>query len=333
MITADGIVIDDNPMSSFTVGSFAASLSDSSARMHGVYIGPTVADSVWVSRQAHRRTRIRVKTDSVLVAGLDFDRLILDEGLWLRNGRVFGLDIDAYSDKGLPSDSVKKLHSTAQQDVQSIRFPFGLDTISVIDGEVVYHEKEADRPEPGEVSFTAIAATITGFTSRGVAGKSPPLYIETHSTLFGMGKLDAYATVPLTSSGFDVVFHGRLGPMPAVAVNQFAAKSLPVIIEGGQFEELTFSVGAKDGRAVGNIVPVYTDLKVRLHDARAGFFKRVEYSVLTFLAKEFVIRHNNPGKAGQPPRVGGIDHTFAGESLVQFLWYAVRGGIKESILK
>jgi len=59
----------------------------------------------------------------------------------------------------------------------------------------------------------------------------------------------------------------------------------------------------------------------------------VEYSVLTFLAKEFVIRHNNPGKAGQPPRVGEIDHTFAGESLVQFLWYAVRGGIKESILK
>ena len=36
MITADGIVLDDNPMSSFTVGSFAASLSDSTARIRDI---------------------------------------------------------------------------------------------------------------------------------------------------------------------------------------------------------------------------------------------------------------------------------------------------------
>ncbi len=332
-ITADDIVLDDNPMSSFTVRSFAASLSDSSAHIGGVYIGPTVSDSLWVSRQDHRRDRIRVKTDSVNLAGLDFDRFMLNDGLWLRDGRVFGLDIDAYTDKNLKPDSVKKLHSSAQQDVQSIKLSFGIDTLSVVDGEVVYHELEVGKPEPGEVSFTAITATITGFTSRGVAGKSPPLRIETHSTLFGMGKLDAYATAPLTASGFDVVYHGRLGPMPAVAVNQFAEKSLPVTIEGGQVEEVTFSVGSKNGHAVGDIVPVYKDLKVRLHDAKASFFKRVEYSVLTFVAKEFFIRHNNPGKQGQPPRVGAIDHTFAGESIVQFLWFAVRGGIEKSILK
>jgi hypothetical protein len=106
-----------------------------------------------------------------------------------------------------------------------------------------------------------------------------------------------------------------------------------VTIEGGQVEEVTFSVGARNGHAVGNIVPVYHGLKVKLHDAKAGFFKRLEYSVLTFVAKTFLIRHDNPGKEGQPPRVGTIDHTFAGESLVQFLWYAVRGGIDKSILK
>ena len=332
-ITADGIVLDDNPMSTFTVGSLAASLSDSTARIRDVYIGPTVSDSLWVSRQDHRRDRIRVKSDSVVLSGLDFDRLTLSDGLWLRHGRVFGLDIDAYTDKNLKPDSVRKVHSTAQQDVQSIKFPFGIDTLSVIDGEVLYRELDPGKPEPGEVSFTAITATITGFTSRGVAGKSPPLRIETHSTLFGMGKLDAYATVPLTSSGFDVVYHGRLGPMPAVALNQFAEKSLPVTIEGGRFEEVTFSVGSKNGHAVGDIVPVYTDLKVKVHDPRASFFKRLEYSVITFVAKEFVIRHNNPGKEGQPPRVGAIDHTFAGESLIQFLWYAVRGGIQKSMMK
>jgi len=88
-----------------------------------------------------------------------------------------------------------------------------------------------------------------------------------------------------------------------------------------------------NGHAVGNITPVYKDLKVRVHDKKASFLKRVEYSVVTFLAKEFFIRHDNPAKAGQPPRVGAIDHTFAGESIIQFLWFAVRDGIEKSILK
>ena len=249
----------------------------------------------------------------MLFAGLDFDRLLLGDGLWVRHERVFGFDIDVFTDKNLKPDPTEKKHSSAQTDVQSIEFPFGIDTVSVIDGEVVYHELEVGKPEPGGVSFTAITATITGFTSRGVAGRSPPLRIETHSTLFGMGKLDAYATVPLTAAGFDVTYHGRLGPMPAVAINQFAEKSLPVTIEGGQFEEVTFSVRSVNGHAVGNITPVYKDLRVRVHDKKAGFFKRAEYSLVTFLAKEFFIRHDNPAKAGHPPRVGAIDHTFAGE--------------------
>ncbi len=333
VITADGIVLSDNPMSSFTVASVAASLTDSTARVRGVFVGPTVSDSLWVSRQQHRTDRIRFRTDSVLFAGLDFDRLLLGDGLWVRHERVFGFDIDVFTDKNLEPNPTDKKHSSAQTDVQSIKFPFGIDTVSVIDGEVVYHELDVGKPEPGEVSFTAITASITGFTSRGVAGKSPPLRIETHSTLFGMGKLDAYATVPLTASGFDATYHGRLGPMPAVAINQYAEKSLPVTIEGGQFEEVTFSVRSVNGRATGNITPVYKDLSVRVHDKQASFFKRVEYSVVTFLAKEFFIRHDNPAKEGQPPRVGAIDHTFAGESIVQFLWFAVRDGIEKSILK
>jgi hypothetical protein len=332
-VTAEGIVLNDNPMSAFTIGSVAASLSDSSAIVRGVSIGPTVSDSVWVSKQAHRTDRIRFRTDSVLLAGLDFDRLLLGEGFWVRHEKVFGFDIDVFTDKNLKPDPAEKKHSSAQTDVQSITFPFGIDTASVIDGEVVYRELEVGKPEPGEVSFTAITATITGFTSRGVAGRSPPLRIETHSTIFGMGKLDAYATVPLTASGFDATYHGRLGRMPAVAVNQFAEKSLPVTIEGGVFEEVTFSVGSRNGHAVGTITPVYKDLKVRVHDAKAGFFKRVEYSVVTFLAREFLIRHNNPARDGQPPRVGAINHTFDGESIVQFLWFAVRGGIEKSIMK
>ncbi len=332
-ITAEGIVIDDNPMNSFTIGSFAASLADSSARIGDILIGPTVSDSLWVSRQPHRRDRIRVNTDSVLLAGLDFDRLLLSDGIWLRHTRVYGFGIDVYTDKNLAPNPVKTRHSTVQHNVQHIKLPFGVDTVSVIDGAVVYNELETGKPEPGGVTFTDISATITGFTSRGVAGMSPPLRIETHSTIFGAGKLDAYATVPLTAAGLDASYYGRLGPMPARALNQFLEKSTPVTIERGEFHEVTFSVGAKDGHAVGTIVPVYSGLRVRLHEPGAGFFRRLKFSIITFAARTFVIRSDNPRREGEPPAVGTIDHTFDGESVIQFLWFAVRDGIQKSLMR
>jgi hypothetical protein len=332
-ITATGIEIDDDPMNAFTIGSFAASLADSSARIGDIRIGPTVSDSLWVSRQSHRRDRIRVKTDSVLLAGLDVDRLLLGDGMWLRHTRVYGFGIDVYTDKNLAPNPVKKRHSTVQHNVRHIKPPFGLDTVSVINGAVVYNELEAGKPEPGGVTFTDISATITGFTNRGVAGTSPPLRIETHSTIFGAGKLDAYATVPLTAAGFDASYYGRLGPMPAVAINQFLEKSTPVTIQRGEFQEVTFSVGATDGHAVGAIVPVYTGLRVRVHDPSAGFFRRLKFSVITFVARTFVIRSDNPRREGEPPTVGTIDHTFDGESVIQFLWFAVRGGIEKTMVR
>jgi len=332
-ITATGIEIDDNPMNAFTIGSFAASLADSSARIGDIRIGPTVSDSLWVSRQSHRRDRIRVKTDSVLLAGLDVDRLLLGDGMWVRHTRVYGFGIDVYTDKNLAPNPVKKRHSTVQHNVRHIKPPFGLDTVSVIDGAVVYHELEAGKPEPGGVTFTDISATITGFTNRGVAGTSPPLRIETHSTIFGAGKLDAYATVPLTAAGLDASYYGRLGPMPATALNQFVEKSTPITIQRGEFQEVTFSVGATDGHAVGTIVPVYSGLRVRIHDQSAGFFRRLKFSVITFVARTFVIRSDNPRREGEPPSVGTIDHTFDGESVIQFLWFAVRGGIEKTMVR
>ena len=64
----------------------------------------------------------------MLLAGLDFDRLMLGDGLWVRHERVFGFDIDAFTDKNLKPDPMNKKHSSAQTDVQSIKFPFGIDT-------------------------------------------------------------------------------------------------------------------------------------------------------------------------------------------------------------
>ena len=121
--------------------------------------------------------------------------------------------------------------------------------------------------------------------------------------------------------------------MPAVAVNQFAEKSLPVTIEGGQFEEVTFSVRSVNGHAVGNITPVYKDLKsastTRRRASSSGWSTASSRSWRRSSSSATTI----PAKAGQPPRVGAIDHTFAGESIVQFLWFAVRDGIEKSILK
>jgi hypothetical protein len=121
--------------------------------------------------------------------------------------------------------------------------------------------------------------------------------------------------------------------MRATAVNQFAEHALPVRIESGQIKEVTFSVSSVNGHATGDIVPIYDDLRLEIRDQNAGFFKKVEYSVVSFIAKLFFIRHNNPPHPDEAPKVGVIDHTFDGETIIGFLWIALRGGIEKAMVR
>jgi hypothetical protein len=121
--------------------------------------------------------------------------------------------------------------------------------------------------------------------------------------------------------------------MPATAINMMVERALPVKLEAGQFDEVTFAIESKNGVATGTVVPVYHGLKLKLTDPNGSLLKRAEFSVVNFAAKEFLIRHDNPAKESEPPRTGTVDHVFAGETVVDFLWYALRGGLEKVMLK
>ena len=188
---------------------------------------------------------------------------------------------------------------------------------------------KAKAPTSGLAAFTELYAQVTNLrTIAPGKGPVPPLTIDANARLFGAGKLHAIITVPLTASGFDMAYRGTLGPMEFTALNSFVARNMPAEVKAGTVHSVTFSAVARNGQAAGTVTPLYNGLQIELIDPKAGGLGRLGLRILSAAANEIKVRQNNPEKEGRDPKLGTIDHTFVrSESLIQFLWFALRDAL------
>ena len=310
------------------LGGLKISLTDSAVALQGLKVGPALDDAAWRARQRVRKDLVRFALDSGTLAGVDFVALTGPDGLvGLRHIALYGLVLDVRTDLALPV--ARRQNASPQELVKGLHRHLAIDTIRVRGGAIRYHEHAVGKPTSGLASFTDLYAQVTNV--RTVApgdGRVPPMMIDANARLFGAGKLHAIITVPLTAPGFDMAYRGTLGPMDFTALNSFVARNMPAEVKAGTVHSVTFSAVARNGHAVGSVTPLYNGLQIELIDPKAGGLGRLGLRILSAAANTVKVRQNNPEKEGKAPKVGTIDHRFVrSESLIQFLWFALRDAL------
>lgn len=310
------------------LGGLRINLTDSVIALQGFRVGPALDDAAWRARQRVRKDLVRFALDSGTLAGLDFVALTGPEGrIGLRHVALHGLVLDVRTDLALPVAA--RRNATPQELARGLHRQLAVDTILVRGGAIRYHEHAVGKPTSGLASFTELSAHVTNLRTiaRG-HGPVPPLVIDANARLFGAGRLHAIITLPLTAPGFDMTYRGTLGPMEFSALNSFVARNMPAEVKAGTVHGVTFSAVARNGHATGTITPLYNGLQVELLDPKAGGLGRLGLRILSAAANEIKVRQNNPEKEGKAPRLGTINHQFVrSESLIQFLWFAIRDAL------
>ncbi len=310
------------------LGGLKVNLTDSVVSMQGLKVGPALDDAAWRARQKVRKDLVRFALDSGTLGGVDFVALTGPEGtVGIRRIALHGLMLDVRTDLALPV--MRRRNATPQELVRGLHRHLAVDTILVRGGAIRYHEHAVGKPTSGLASFTELYAQVTNLrTIAPGKGPVPPLTIDANARLFGAGKLHAIITVPLTASGFDMAYRGTLGPMEFTALNSFVARNMPAEVKAGTVHSVTFSAVARNGHAAGTVTPLYNGLQIELIDPKAGGLGRLGLRILSAAANEIKVRQNNPEKEGRDPKLGTIDHTFVrSESLIQFLWFALRDAL------
>lgn len=313
------------------VASLGLDLGAGTASIDGLSYAPVGTDADFVRRHRRRTDRIEVKLASFRLAGLE-------AGAWVRQGAyragtvdITGLDADILSDKRLPSGAPAR-RRTPQQWMQEIAPPVAIDS-AVIRGRLQYRERGRESPQAGVLRFEQVTARIINLRNILVPGDQGPVTISAESRLMGVAPLTLTVELPLFDTTFAGRYHGRLGAMPAVALNPFLDGALGARFTAGRLRSIAFEADITNGTARGRVVPRYEGLWVELPGvARSGFLSGLRRAVAKFAANQFVVREDNVAGGPDAPRNGPIIHRWRrSETLLQFIWNGVRDGLLQVV--
>ena len=329
-LAAKGLILRPDTMSTVAIDRLEAGITDSTLRLAGARHGPSVTDEEWVRKHRFRRDRVRFKLDSLEARGVSYWSFIATGDLDVRVINVRGAVLDVLTDMRLPV-GVPAHHRTPQAVAAATSPGFHLDTAHVAGGRIVYDERHPARTRVGRVFFEAVDGHVTGLD---LPSQGKPLRIEASARLMNEGRLTLQATVPLDAPDFRFELSGKLGPMRAVALNDFLSENQPFKLDKGQVDGVEFRQVATGGSVTTTLTPRYQDLSVTPSDTGGGVFTSVKRAMKKVWANTFKVRSENPDDDGKPPRTVRTRRRYdPSNSWVQFLWFGLRDGLRAAVLK
>jgi len=343
-IAAANFVGQLDSVTAVTVAALRLSLSDSTLEVRGVAFAPSQTDAAFARSHPYRRTLIRTATSRIDVRGLDVGVFLLRQGVRARRVQLDSLRLDVFSDLRRPRDRRRPTRRTPQAWIAGIEREIHVDSVVIRDGEIVYREQRPRHNKPGVMTFgrlEAVATNVRHVTGGGRRSTRTPLTLNTTAYLQNEGKLEARFVVPLDTPRFTMAFRGRLGPMPATSLNAFIDEALPLRLDKGRIESITFSATVTNGVARGTVTPRYKDLAVEVTGegstgilGAGGVIGGAARGVATLVGNLTELRSDNPEDGATAARAGTIHHTFrSDETLPAFLWKSLRGGLLAVVRK
>ena len=335
-IQAENFVAHSDSATAAKVGGAVASLTDSTLELRGIAYAPTVSDSAFARARPYRRSRIRANAARIGVRGLDVGAFVLGLGVHARRIQVDSLRIDVLSDKRRPPNPRRPQRRTPQGWIADLERGVHVDSVLVHNGQIDYREQRPRQRQPGVMAFTRLEAVAVNV--RHVVGRrrsDNPTTLTATAYLQNDGRLDAQFTMPLDAPRFDMTYRGKLGPMPASALNAFVDRAFPFRLSKGRIKSIEFAATVRNGVAEGTVTPLYNDLAVEVtgHGSKGilgtgGVIGDAARGLATFVGNATEMRSDNPEEGAQPPRRGTIRHVFAPtETLPAFLWFGLRDGL------
>ena len=327
-LRATGMILRRDSLTEITIAGVDAGLTDSTLRLAGARHEPSIPEDEWVRKVRVRRDRIRFGLDSLRARGVAYRAFVATGDIGIRALELDGARLDVLTDKRIPRGPPSR-HRTPQQVATDPELALRLDSVIVRGGTIVYREREQESDRPGRVTFDAVRATILDLH---LPPRGKPLRIVAGARLMKQGLLAVEVSVPLDAPDFRYELSGKVGRMSAASFNQFLGENESFEFEDGRIEGITFRQTARSGRATTMLTPRYRDLSVEPTGDGGGLVGSVTRAVEEFIADAFVVRSRNPDEDGGNLRTARTVRRYhPAQSWMQFLWFGLRDGLKETL--
>ncbi|MEX0812987.1 MAG: DUF748 domain-containing protein [Chitinophagales bacterium] len=295
------------------------------------FIQPNYENYDFTSRYKYETDRIEASFSSISVHDFSAMHYLKSKSLMSSFIEIGQMEINVFRDKQKPFKHVNK---TAFQDlIYNYPGDLHIDSIELINGNLIYTEHAEKANKPGSISFNNIQAKILKVTNDKIyKTKKDFLVISGQALLMGKGKMTILLKGEIYDPENTFLLSGTLSDMQVKALNPMLEKNAFVYVNSGKVDAMNFSLIANNTQARGKMTMLYHALDLTVKNKQTDDTTALKEQIISFLANKKVIDANPV--SGKEARAGTIVYIRDPEkSLFNYCFKAIWSGMKSSLTK
>ncbi len=313
-------------------GPIKLSRSQAVLYMDSLCIVPLYSIAEMQAVHTHQVDRIDMKTDRIVVTGIDIDKMMLLGSLQIQCIDVKGVMLDAFRNKNLPIPPGQFV-KLPQLWLRDAGFNIQIDTLKLVGKKIKYEELAKGSANAGHVFFDNVEMEIRGINiDSSQKTDSRFAMMNASGLIMGRSKISIEVKFDMSDANGRHWVKGHMGAFDLRILNQLFEPLAHVSVRSGKTQKLSFNMVLNDNESSGEILFLYDDLKMDKLKEDAGPNEDRELELISFIANTFVIKKSNPS-GNKEARIGKVHFKrHKGRSIFNFWWKSVFTGIKPTVM-
>ncbi len=323
------VSVSSGNMYSYRVKRMSYSAASNTMAIDSLFIRPNYADYDFTSRYKYQTNRIEAIFANIYVHDFNSFGDFKTKGLTSSYIEIGKLNMEVFRDK---RKEFRHLNKPALQELlYSYPGTIHIDSIGLMNGNVIFtvHAEEAN--DPGSISFNEINAKIYKVTNDSVyKTESAFLEIKADALLMGKGKMTISLKGRLYESDNTFSLNGTLSNLEAKELNPILEKSAFIYATSGKIDAMNFRFTANNTKATGELTMLYNGLDITVKNRKTDDTTAFRERFISFIANRRILDSNPVGN--ENVRVGIIDYERDPERFIfHYCFNSILSGITTSL--
>ncbi|MDR3667009.1 MAG: hypothetical protein P4L35_09215 [Ignavibacteriaceae bacterium] len=326
----NSVIIFSQSQNEFQLGRLHISFPDSEIVADSIKYYSLLNDEQFFAKSQFRQTRFRIKIPLIRINSLDCLAMLRGIAVKAKNININEASTDILVNMDKPYDKNSANPQMPNEAFASIKESVKIDSLIILNGQLIYCERYTAGAKPGVVSINKI--NISAGEISNLSSKPGTTIIRGEGLLLTSTKINLFMAIPFNSKEFSLQYSGSLGRMDVTELNSFIEPGEHQRIKTGTLQSASFNININSGIASGILNADYKDLTIDAINKETGSEKGILNRITSLFDKLFIVRGSNlPDKQGSI-KIGQIIYKRDPEDyFFQFIWFAVRNGVADIV--
>jgi hypothetical protein len=325
-IAARGMSAELPPLYDVRLGSLQVDHPAGTAILKDIRLEPREGPDSYGKVIEHETDLLDLTLDSLRFEHIEVGRFITDQILHMGRMTLHAPHARIHRDKTMPDGPFVRKNLPVSG-LRQLGISLRIDTVVVENGTVEYHERDANSPEYGVVSFSDIHGEMYGLNNSREPDSTSHLVVHAQARLYERTRVKVHYKAAMASTTDAFTIDARLEELPFTVFNRMTDDLLQVQATKGTIYSLHLRMQGNEWQSSGTLDLAYEDLHIDLVPKAQKWHQGI---IKNLLGNALVRKSNLPDRRNYRQGSFVVDRR-KDRAVFNYIWRAVKAGTVDTM--